>query len=187
MPHDLPNAVKALRHITGRVSLSYEIWWTCSSKTYRREFSETLEQNYGFFEPTIHAHFVAVLVGLYSLYETRKDTYNIGGTIKLLSADSTVSQRSLSKIAALNATAKPLWVKISVLRNNAFGHRSADKTIPQIFKDANVRPNEIRRLIEITKRLLNVITKEVEGQVKPFDLGATFETVQVLKKLRAQQ
>ena len=54
---------------------------------------------------------------------------------------------------------KPLWAKVSVLRNNLFGHRSNALDYGGVWKKANVTPNQFKKLIDESKKILNEITK----------------------------
>ena len=184
MSTSLESHVTALRHSIGIASLNYDIWWVYKSKEYRSTYVGTMNRYIGFFDTSLHAHFVALLVSLYPLYETRYSTFNIPQLLKALAKEPSISVKAIDKATALHAKAKPLWIKVGILRNNAFGHRSDSKTIEQIFKEAEVKPNELKKLIEITKLLLNTITLELDGSVHAFNLEATEVTLRVLKDLK---
>lgn len=94
---------------------------------------------------------------------------------------------NVPKANAIYAEAKPLWVKVGVLRNNAFGHRSDSKTIEEIFKEAGITPNQLKKLIDLTKRLLNTITRALDGTVHAFNLAATEATLKVLQDLKERR
>ncbi len=145
----------------------------------------TMSRYLGFFDTSLHAHFVALLVALYPLYETRRDTYNIPRLLNILGKEDAIAAEALANADRLYAEAKPLWVKVGVLRNKAFGHRSDSLTIDQIFKEAGVTPNELKRLVDLTKKLLNSVTRALDGSVHAFNLGASEATIRVLKDLKA--
>ena len=56
--------------------MNYEIWWTYQSKDYKNRYFDIMERYDQFFTASIHAHFVALLVSLYRLYEKRNDSVN---------------------------------------------------------------------------------------------------------------
>lgn len=139
-----------------------------------------------FFQTSIHAHFVALLVELYRLYETRADTFNIPALLKLLKAEKRFPLDTLMSLETVyRDQAKPLWVKVSILRNKAFGHRSTAHTIEEVFRDAGVTPNELSDLMELTKKLLNDLTLAWDSSAHAFNRGAHEDTVRLLDDLKA--
>lgn len=184
MPTNLDPHIGALRHSANIASLNYDIWWVYKSKKYRPVYASTMNRYLGFFDTSIHAHFVALLLALYPMYETRRDTFNIPRLLKILEKEDRVSASTLAKANALFVEAKPLWIKVGILRNNAFGHRSDSKTIEEIFKEADITTNQLKRLIELTKRLLNTVTRALDGSVHAFNLAASDTTVKVLQDLK---
>lgn len=185
MSIDLTPHVAALRHGASVASLNYDIWWVYKSKECRPMYVGTMNRYPRFFSTSLHAHYVALLVALYPLYETRRNTYNIPRLLKILGKEDAIVAEALANADRLYAEAKPLWVKVGVLRNNAFGHHSDSLTIDQIFKKANMTPNELERLLDLTKKLLNSVTRALDGSVHAFNLGASEATIRVLKDLKA--
>jgi AbiU2 len=81
------------------------------------------------------------------------------------------------------AAVKPLWVKVSILRNKAFGHRFRAHTAAEVFQEAAVSPNELKELIERTMELLNVLTRAWDRSVHAFNLGAKEDLVRLLNDI----
>lgn len=185
MPTDLTQHIEALRHGAKLASLNYDIWWVYKSKSSRPLYTETMNRYLGFFDTSLHAHFVALLVALYPLYETRRDTINIPRLLRIIEKEKVVSSKELAQACQMYETSKPLWIKVGILRNEAFGHRSDSLTIEQIFNKAGITPNELKELIELTKKLINRIGRALDGSVHAFNLGATKATLDVLKDLKA--
>jgi hypothetical protein len=88
--------------------LNYEVWWTYKSEDTRPEFVDAMNSYTVFFQTSIHAHFVALLVALYRLYETRADTFNVPSLLGLLRSHSTFDRGTLDQLDAVYAAAKPL-------------------------------------------------------------------------------
>src|SRR5262249_48075630 len=137
-----------------------------------------------FFQTSIHAHFVALLVALYRLYEIRNNTYSIPSLLHLLRTNKAMDVGKLDYLDTLYAKAKPLWIKVSILRNKAFGHRSVAHTVEEVFREAGVSPNELRDLVEQTKALLNTLTQTLQGSVHTFNLGAKEDLVRLLTDIK---
>lgn len=175
MSFDPSKYIEDLRQTAVTASLNYEIWWSYKGTDTRPRFVKIMNRYPAFFQTSLHAHFVALLVALYRLYETRKDTFNIPTFLKRLRTSNTLPISKLEEIDALYSSAKPLWQKVSVLRNNAFGHRAATYTVEEVFMLANVSANELRDLIEITKSLLNNLSKEITHSTHAFNVDVASE------------
>jgi AbiU2 len=158
MSFDAGEYISDLQQTVIAAGLNYEVWWTYESEDTRPKYVDAMNGYTVFFQTSIHAHFIAQLVALYRLYETRKDTFNIPTLLRLLRAHSTFDQATLDRLDAMHAAAKPLWIKVNILRNNAFGHRSKARTVAEVFSEAAVSPNDLKALVHATMELLNVLT-----------------------------
>ena len=176
--------VEELQHSVQTAALNFNIWWVYKSEATRPKYINELNRYPLFFQTSIHAHFVALLIALYGLYETRKDTYNIPDLLKKLRADSMLPTDTLDSIQLIYDRAKPIWVKVSILRNDAFGHRSKAHTVEDVFKSAGVSPNELKLLVELTEELLNEVTLHLFDATHAFNLDGTRDTVRMLEDLR---
>lgn len=112
---DIGSYITELRNTVTVAGLNHEIWWVLKSKDTRPKYVKTLNRYSLFFSTAIHAHFVATLVALYRLYETRRDTYNIPQLLRLAKTDSRFTPDEIAEFGALYARAKPLWAKVCVL------------------------------------------------------------------------
>jgi hypothetical protein len=180
---DIGSYITELRHTVTVAGLSHEIWWAFRSKDTRPKYVKTLNRYSLFFSTTIHAHFMAALVALYRLYETRKDTYNIPQLLRLTEADSKFLPEQIEEFKMLYARAKPLWAKVNILRNNAFGHRSTSLTVEEAFAEADMAPNEFTELIDVTKELLNAVSHAYDRSFHVFNLGARKDVLRMLDDL----
>ena len=176
--------VKELQNALTIAGLNYEIWWLYKEKESRKRFVDTLNSYPLFFQTSLHAHFVAMIIALYKLFETRPDTVNIPKLIELLEREGSIPQTVIQRIRSEIKQIKPLWVKISILRNNLFGHRSNALDNEDIWKKANVTPNELKRLIVDAKWILNEITSTWDRSSHAFNLSATEDALQLLEDLK---
>lgn len=175
--------VHELQQPVQTAALNFNVWWVYKSKDTRPKYVDVLNRYPLFFQTSIHAHFVALLVALYGLYETRKDTYNIPDLLKQLRADCMLPTDILDSIQSIYDRAKPLWVKVSILRNNAYGHRSKAHTVEDVFKRAGVSPDELKLLVELTEELLNEVTLHLFDSTHAFNLDGTHDTLRMLDDL----
>lgn len=185
MSNDIDRYISELRHTITVAGLNYEIWWVYKSKDTRPTYVETMNRYSLLFKTSIHAHFVALLVELYRLYETRDDTFNIPSLLKILKDQGQLPDATIELLDGIyKKEAKPLWIKINILRNKAFGHRSVAHTVEEVFKEAGVTPDELRDLVEVTKKLLNELTHAWDKSVHAFNLGSLEDTLRLLQDLK---
>lgn len=187
MDQSLEHYADEIRHTANVAWFNYEIWWVYKSADTRPEYLGTMNAYPLFFQASLHAHFVALLVELYRLFETRHDTYNIPGFLKLLGQQGAVPSEVETGLQEMYEEAKPLWVKVSILRNKAFGHRSKAHTVGEVFAEAGVRPDDLRSLVEVTRRLLNAATQAESRTTHAFNLSARGDTLRMLDHLKARR
>lgn len=185
MNTDIDRYISDLRHTITVAGLNYEIWWVYKSEDTRPVYVEAMNRYGLFFQTSIHAHFVALLVELYRLYETRDDTFNIPSLLKILKVEARLSDATLRLLEEIYKNeAKPLWIKVNILRNKAFGHRSVAHTVEEVFGEAGVMPDELRDLLAVTKKLLNELTHAWNKGVHAFNLGSREDTLRLLGDLK---
>ncbi len=104
---EIDKYILELRQTISVANLHYEVWWVFKDKEVCDEYIKTINQYSLFFQTTIHAHFVATIVTLYRIYETRNDTYNIQGLFKRL-RKTKFSTGKLAELDKLYKQVKPL-------------------------------------------------------------------------------
>lgn len=184
MKNEIAKNVMELQNALISAGLNYEIWWVYKEKENRRRFVDTLNNYPLFFQTSIHAHFVAMIISIYRIHETRKDTINLHQLIRKLVEQKAISPKDINKIQSDVKLIKPLWVKISVLRNKMFAHRSTALEHNDIWKEANVTPNQFKELIDKSKNILNDITTLWNKNRHVFNLTSTRDTVKLLEDLK---
>ena len=174
---------KLLANIITSASLHYDIWWIYKERDSRAKYVNTMNQYLDFFLPSLQSHFLSAIVEIYKLFETRKDTANFPALVKLIIDNSLVKKDTQDEIQKKLKEARILWRKIAILRSELFAHSSIKLTYRAIFEKANVKPNEIKELIERSKNLLNLITEPTISRSHLFTLTATDDAKQVLEDL----
>lgn len=184
-PYD--TTIKELQDAAITASLNYEIWWAFKSTNTRPKYINVLNCYIGYFRVAIHAHFVAVLIALYRIYETRDDTHNFPKLLDRLEHEGTLSADVVTSLRSQYKDLKPLWVKVSILRNEGFGHRSLELESDAVFAKAGVTGNELKELVERTKSILNELTGALRDSMHAFNLNATRDTIRMLDALKAHR
>ena len=94
---DVLDCLDELYYTLREICLHYEVWQIGISPVERKEYSKAFISFGLFFAITNHAHFVAVVIGLYRLYETREDTHNIPMLVKQLRLQKKLPEPMLTK------------------------------------------------------------------------------------------
>jgi hypothetical protein len=170
--------LKELTDIVITGDCHYSIWWILSNREDRTKYHETLDDSPLFFRASIHAHFLATVVALYVLYETRRDTINLPRIV------SEASETVKAKLSRKLTEAKNLWKKVAILRNECFAHVSSNLSIGAVFKKAGVRPNDLKRLVELSKEIVNDLSYAEDRSSHAFNLDPSSETRNILDQLK---
>jgi hypothetical protein len=150
-----------LKEAVDVASRNFDIWWVYRAKGSHEEYVDVLNRYPVFFETAIHAHLVAVFIALYRVFETRRDTVNVSGVLALLERH--LSGQERPQMDDLIERAKPLWVKVAMVRSEVFAHRSKTSTVEKSFEEAKLSPNELRKLIELCKKIVNYLSHSFDG------------------------
>jgi hypothetical protein len=144
-----------------------------------------------FFQTSIHAHFVAMIIALYRLYETRRDTINIPRLLQFLEQNHPLSDDAVSSINENIAQAKPIWIKVGIIRSEVFAHLTNERNVEESFDKANIKYCEFKDLIELSKIITNAIGQAYDRNTHAFNLSSINDTEALLtdlskyRKLRA--
>ena len=176
--------IAAFQHAIVVAELNYDIWWIYKEKNNRKKYLNILNTYPLYFQTSLHAHFVAMILPLYRLYEKRKDTMNIPQLIRLCKEQSILTNDIIKGIESDINSIRPLWRKVHTLRNNMFGHRANKLSDDAIWTAANVTPNQFKKLIDDSKALVNNISRQWSKSSHAFNLSATEDTIQLLEDLK---
>jgi hypothetical protein len=171
--------IEQLHDSTLAADLHERIYWVLKNKDDREKYVDTMNSYLGFFASSIQAHFIAVVVILYAIYEDRRDTVNVGRLCEGASAE----LKALVEPAYKRA--KVIWKKIAILRNNHVGHVSDRLDIDAVFKLADLTYNEIKELIALTKKLVNLFSYAEDRSSYVDSVDSANDTYRMLERLRS--
>lgn len=160
---------------------NFEIWWIYKSVDTRPKYIDAMNQYVGFFRVSIHAHFVACVIALYRFFEKRRDTVTFPNLLKSLSDP----DRKNLPIGFVGKETKAIeiWKKICIIRNNCFSHLKNYDEIKEWFKKADMSTDEMREIIELSKEILNSISRARGGRSHAFNLSVKRDTIEMLEVL----
>lgn len=160
---------------------SYEIWWILVSDDGRKKYFWKMFHYKEFFQPTAYAHIISIVINLYKLFETRKDTLNFQRLIKEAEKMGLLDSKQIKNELE---EAKALWIKISILRNKLFAHKNYHLTREAIYREAKINPNQIKRLIELSLIIFNSLWTCLRKKSKGIAELSTRDTNRVLEELK---
>ncbi|MFC1476611.1 hypothetical protein ACFL5S_01450 [Fibrobacterota bacterium] len=141
------NYIIVLRHTIMLAHANHNIW-LCYKKPYtRRKYLSTMNRHLSFFSTSLHAHFVAMIIALYRLLETKKETVNLNSFLKVLKEKENFDRLSLGYLKSRITRMKPSWLKVNRVRNNIFAHRRAGISSDEIFRRSGLSYKDFRQLI----------------------------------------
>jgi len=176
----IKSRIKNLRDTIITASHNYDIWWIYKHKDTRSKYIDTMNSYLSFFSTSIHAHFVAMIIALYRLFETRKDTINIPGLIRLMDKSGYLKDDIKKQLEALVSEAKAIWIKVGIIRSEVFAHSIKDKDTDESFKKADIKYENFKELIEISKKIMNLLSHEFDKSSHAFNLSAEKDTKALL-------
>lgn len=134
---------------------NYEIWWIYVNEIDRAKYLHVLIRYKEFFETMGNANITTIVIALYKLFDKHPKTLNINKIIEDAEKHKFIDSASKTTLNGLINKAKPLWKKITILRSNLYAHRREMLTVKQIYKIAQITPNEIKELMELGLQILN--------------------------------
>lgn len=162
---------------------NHDIWWIYKSKDTRPKYIDTMNDYVSFFQTSIHAHFVAMIIALYRLYETRRDTINIPRLLQFLEQNHPLSNGGVNAINEYMAQAKPIWIKVGIIRSEVFAHLTNERNVEESFDKAKINYREFKDLIELSKIITNSIGQDYNRNTHAFNLSSVNDTKALLTDL----
>jgi hypothetical protein len=151
--------LKLAGQLVGRARIFFDVWWFYEGDQTRPAILDAMNEYPEFFRYDSHAHFVAFVVHLAGLLETRSDTVNLEALISEATATNALPGTLTSQTEPVLVGLKPLRRAVMILRSNLFAHRSSSMSYAEAFKTAAVTPNELRRGTESLLSLVNLLLR----------------------------
>ncbi|MBC8416627.1 MAG: hypothetical protein ISS80_00365 [Candidatus Cloacimonetes bacterium] len=143
---------------------NYCLWWKLRGPE-RPKFIETMRRYILFFHTSIKSYFLTLIVSLYKLYDSNSKTNNFNKLLNLAKNECTFSKEELIQLEEKFNKARVIWEKVVILRSNYFAHLNIKFDEKNLYKQANITPNELGELIYISLEFFNLI-REHYGEGK---------------------
>ena len=158
---------------------SYDVWWTYRGASTRD--LDAMNELPTFFRYDEEAHFRNVIISLYALYDSHKGTLTIKSLIRELDEQTaTPIWRAYSKV-------QQAVQKVAYLRHNVIAHRNPNQSYDALFKEAGLRPDDLKRLIDDSLALLSSIAKARDLPEPALTPYAGSDAAELLKLLKSKQ
>lgn len=175
------NRTAFLKQVADRITfaaMNYRIWRIYTEPKDRTKYLNVLRKYNSFFLTSLQSHFLTTIITLYGLYETRTESISVGRLIQEMS-----DQNLRIELDPLLDEANSIWrKKITILRNDVYAHLSG-AALGEKFSAANLSPNEIERLIELSKQIVNKLSYAHDRSTFAFNLDPASDTYNLLAKL----
>lgn len=166
-------------HIAVRARVFLDIWWIYDGKPSREKHLETMNRFSEFYRFEPHAHFVAMVMYLSQLFESRDKTLNLPSLLENARSIGILKSAGDQGFLILDSV-KPLISKVTILRSNLFAHRNAKLSYEEVFDKAKVTPDQLRELSKAALRIANLLGNAADIKEKFFHTLAPFHAEAVL-------
>jgi hypothetical protein len=152
----LDDRLETAAQLAKRARIFYEIWWYYEGAQTRSQILDTMQAYSEFFRFEPHAHFVSAVTYLAGLYESRGNTINLSQLIREAEAAG-VDKAAIDKAQGLMTASAGLVSKVMILRSNLFAHRSASLSYEDVFRKAELKPDQLGELADTALNVANTL------------------------------
>lgn len=183
MPLSIDQQLRSLGDTISEARWHFQVWEALQEALADKASVRVMNRYLEFFRSTMLAHFESYVIACYQLCETRNDTVNFNSLKRALRE---VERREIdadSELVELQAEMRPLWVKISRLRNEVVGHLSREKSQVEVFKQVGVSAEDIEHFMGLAVKLHHGITYPRDKSIDGFNINGKHSTRQLLADL----
>ena len=161
---------------------NYEIWWLYRCD--RPQYVEVMNRYLGFFSCSIHAHFLAMLMALFKLGDTRDDSASLRRLLLEARINPKIDAAVLAEAESKLDQLEPSFKKIRTLRNKVFAHLDLRLSYDEVFAQAGITGDELRDAIRNLLAILNGIVHSRQRTMWSLQAGAKSATRRMLDALK---
>lgn len=142
-----------------RARLFLDLWYYFEADDTRQYIIETMGEYSDFFRFTPHAYLLTYCIYIAGVFERRRDTINFAALIRDMAAGGHLQGSHEAAVSALISAAEPIAKKVTILRHNAFAHRTRRMSYNDVFDISKVTPIEMRELTNVALKLFNAMAE----------------------------
>jgi hypothetical protein len=150
-PLPLSEQVAIAGDLAVRCETYYATWLAIADRHNRTKYRVAYEQHPEILMSIQGAQMSALVCGLHSLFERKAGRINLP-TLSALAEDVAAEQLAKSAEAA---------AKVLTLRHNLYAHRSGSLTVADIYRLAEIKPNDLRFLAGRASAIVRIIARHL--------------------------
>lgn len=135
----------------------WDMWWVFAEDGSRKQHLEPMNRFPNVFRYTAEAHLRSVLVSAYSLYDSKSIT------LRSLLQGAIPRKSDAARVDRLLQRGERLALKLKPFRHKLIAHRSPHATVQEIYAEARLTPNQIKRLLTLSCAVFNAIARHVSA------------------------
>jgi AbiU2 len=154
-PLPLDERLNTATQLIIRARVFFDIWWFYEGNETRPIIKSTWENFDQFCIFDRHANLIAYVVQIASVFDRNRKTISLARIMEGLESSTAIPAQTLSELKSSLKEAEDICDRVKKLRHNLFAHRSASLPYSEVFKDAQLTANEMRKLTEISLQIAN--------------------------------
>jgi hypothetical protein len=182
--HGLQKELETFFGVLEDATETFNIWQACQQSHGSNETVDMFNTAYpGLFVWIEHALLANSVNCLCFLNEKRNDTLNFGTLLSRFKES--LSDISHGELEAKIAELKPVWVKLAVLRNEIFVHRTNKRAITDSFNKANISAAQIESYIKTAQFIVQRLGVVQFGVTYHFTPSSGATMTKLIQNLRS--
>lgn len=143
--------------ITADALSAYELFNCLRTTTNREQYKSAFSDYNHFFKLVNPSVFFTLILSLYKLLETRRDTVNLGRVVDQANKNGYLDATEQRTLQMQITQARTIWNKVRVVRNELIAHCNQTSSLTEVFAKANVTPRELEELAIAYIDILNFV------------------------------
>lgn len=163
---------------------NYSLWRKFNVAKLDPEKLDTMNRYVLFWKSSIRSYLLTLIISLYKLYDRNPKTKNFNKLLGLARKEGAFPKTDLRKLEVMFSRAKMIWEKVRILRNDSFAHLRYNLDDEELWKKADLSPNELKELIDISLEMFNIVRYQYgEGELPlisfDYDVDKLFEHLKI--------
>ncbi len=174
---------QSLHVMLTQAEIDLEMWLAMRKARSNDEVVKLLNRRYGrFYIAAENALFNSLISILYKAFETRDDSVNFKQLLK--NVPTNTKPEIKAELDEVQTKIKPIWIKISHVRNKVVGHQSLEQSAREVHALAGVKIHELEQLVKDAQHFLCLVGQHFHDTQLTFNLKGTQSFDNLLDDLR---
>lgn len=152
-------------------------------RRYRGKYSGVFERYSDYFKVAIHSHFTALVLAVWRLHDPEPGTLSLQTIPGRMGPRPDVPRQTLHDYRDRLRSIRPLVTGLETIRHKFLAHRDPAYTVERAFAEANLKYLDLRRVVDASLHLVNILLRARRLGTLSFDNSVTADTVRVIRRL----